>query len=327
MEATTRRKFLKTVTVGVGAAAGAFPLLSSAQGVSFKIGPVVLQDLATVAPVLIAIEKGYFRDNGIAAEMIPFRGGPDLLKGVLAGTVEMGVSGGTDVLVFRERGTLIRAVAVIIERNHFALLGGPDVKSPEDLKGGTIGVTVVGATTWVFARLIAKRYGWDPERDVRIIGVGGMEGQVAALRRREIQGLVTSSDGGVIYESQGLGRVLMRLDEVTPKWMSHLAYATEETIRTKKDTLRKVLQAYFRGIKYCRENRDEAVRVAAKSFGLAEAVLSRVYDLVSPLMPADGRIDVEALRVMQETLFELGLLKKRLPLEDHYTTEFTPVKL
>ena len=49
--------------------------------------------------------------------------------------------------------------------------------------------------------------------------------------------------------------------------------------------------------------------------------------MVRPLLPVDGRIDLEALKVMQDTLLELGVLKQRLPLDDHYTTEFTPVKV
>jgi len=48
---------------------------------------------------------------------------------------------------------------------------------------------------------------------------------------------------------------------------------------------------------------------------------------VRPLLSMDGRIDLDALRFMQDTLLDLGVLKRRLPLEEHYTPEFTPVKL
>jgi ribonuclease D len=37
-------------------------------------------------------------------------------------------------------------------------------------------------------------------------------------------------------------------------------------------------------------------------------------------------IDLDAFRYMQDTLLDLGVLKKRLPLEEHYTAEFIPVK-
>lgn len=38
-------------------------------------------------------------------------------------------------------------------------------------------------------------------------------------------------------------------------------------------------------------------------------------------------MDLDALKFMQDTLLELGVLKTRLPLGDMYTSEFTPVKL
>lgn len=322
----TRRGFLKTAAAGVAAASGISALPVAAQVTSFKLGLVVLGDFGIAAPPLVAIEKGFFKDNGVAVEVIPFRGGPDLLKGVLAGSVEMGVTGATDPLVFRERGTGIRTVAVTVEKNHFTLVAAPRINRLEDLKGESIGVTVVGATTWVFARLLARKMGWDTERDVKIVALGGMDAQVAALSRGEIAAFVWG-DGGAVVEVQGKGKVLMRLDMVTPKWISELAYSTDDVIRAKKETLQKVVRGLFQGIKFCRENPEETIRIAAKGIGWPEAATRKAYELVRPLLSVDGRIDVDALRLMQDTLLELGVLKKRLPLEEHYTTEFTPVRL
>ena len=52
----------------------------------------------------------------------------------------------------------------------------------------------------------------------------------AALKREETQAVVFG-DAGVVLEAQGLGRVLMRLDELTPKWISLVAYSTDEIIK------------------------------------------------------------------------------------------------
>jgi len=323
---TTRRTFLKTVGAGMVAAAGAPRTTAAQQLVPFKIGSVVLDELATTGPILVGLEKGFFRQNGLAAEMIPFKGGPDQLKGVLAGAVQVGISGSTDLLVFRERGTMVRALAVTTEKNHFTLVVAPSIAKLENLKGGTIGVTVVGATSWVFARMLAKKMGWDPEKDVRIVGVGGMDSMVAGMRRGELTAFVTGT-AGVVVEAQGVGRVLMRLDEVTPRWISNMIYATEETIRTRKADLQKMLQGLFQAIKFMRENPEETIRISAKGIGWPEGATRRAYELLRPLLPADGRFDPEIFRTMQDTLLEYGVLKKRLPLEDHYTTEFTPVKV
>jgi len=118
----------------------------------------------------------------------------------------------------------------------------------------------------------------------------------------------------------------MRLDEVTPRWISNMIYTTDEIIRTRKADLQKVLQGLFQAIKFMRENPDETIRISAKGIGWPEGATRRAYELLRPLLPADGRFDAETYKIVQETLLELGVLKKRLPLEDHYTTEFTPVR-
>jgi NitT/TauT family transport system substrate-binding protein len=322
----TRRGFLKTVAAGVAAgAAGAHPARAR-QTAPVKIGAVVLGDFGVVAPTMVAIEKGFFKESGVDAELIPFKGGPDLLKGVLAGSADIGITGATDPLVFRERGTTIRAIAETLEKNHFVLIVGPSIKRLEDLRGGTIGCTAVGSTTWTFARLLAKKMKWDPERDLRIVGAGGLDALAAALKRGELQGFIFG-DAGAVVEVQGIGRILMRLDEVTPKWISLLAYSTDEVIKSKRETLRKAVRGMFQGARFIRDNADESIRIASKGIGWPEAATRRAYDLVRPLLSMDGRIDVDAFRFMQDMLLDLGVLKKRLPLDEHYTTEFIPVKL
>jgi NitT/TauT family transport system substrate-binding protein len=323
---TTRRRFLAVTGGALATGVLGVPPAWAQSLTAVKIGCVVLGDFGINAPTLVGLEKGFFKQNGLDAEMIPFKGGPDLLKGVLAGAADIGLTGATDPLVFRERGTTIRAMATILEKNHFTLTVGPQIKRVEDLKGGSIGVTVVGSTTWVFARMLAKKMGWDAEKDVKIVGVGGIDAQAAALRRGEIQGVIFG-DAGAVLESQGIGRIIMRLDEVTPKWISLIAYSTDELIKSKKDTLRLTLRSIFQGARFCRDNAEESIRIAAKGIGWPEPATRRAYDIVRPLLSADGKIDLDALRFMQDTLLELGVLKKRLPLDEHYTTEFTPVKV
>src|SRR5438309_8001065 len=152
----SRRRFL-----AAAAAAGTVPPLARAARpqTPVKIGTAVLGDYSMGGPVIVALEKGFFKDEGLAAEFIPFRGGPDLLKAVMAGEVLVGVTGSTDILVFREAGSPIKTVATHTEGNHFTLNVAPEVRGVADLKGKAIGVPRAGATTWVFARMLATKRG------------------------------------------------------------------------------------------------------------------------------------------------------------------------
>src|SRR2546427_8018845 len=107
-------------------------------------------------PVIVALDQGLFKAEGLAAEFVPFRGGPDLLKAVMTGECLIGITGSSDILVFREAGSPIKMIATHIEGDHFTLNVAPEIQKLGDLKGKAIGVTRARATTWVFARMLAQ---------------------------------------------------------------------------------------------------------------------------------------------------------------------------
>jgi len=325
---TTRRQFFRVTAAGLVATAG-LPgrgRPAYAQMPAVKIGTAVLGDYSLVSPIVVALEKGYFRAQGVAVEFQPFRGGPDLVKAVVANQIQIGVTGSTDVPVFRGEGVPIRFVATTVDGNHFTFNVAPGITKVADLKGKSIGVTRVGATTWVFAVMLAKQQGWDPERDVKILGLGGLDAQLAALARGEIAAYVWG-DGGAVTELQGKSKILLRLDSVTPKWISQSAYCTDEYIKGSKDAIAGALKGFFQGTRLLRESPKEAAPIAAKTLGWSEEAILRAHQVSGPLLSRDGSINVEAIDVMQATLVEYKAQKQRVPTADCYTPEFTPVRL
>jgi NitT/TauT family transport system substrate-binding protein len=324
MPTISRRRFLVTASGAVVAGALA-PTIVRAQP-SVKIGTAVLGDYALAGPFIVAADKGFFRTENINVEFIPFRGGPNLVKAVIAGEVLLGAAGSTDILVFREAGMPLKMVATHTEGNHFTLNAAPDVQGAGDLKGKAIGVTAVGATTWVFARMVAKEQGWNPDRDVKIVGLGGLDAQLAALARKEIHAFVWG-DGGAVTQLAGKSKVLMRLDKVTSRWISQIQYVSEEGIKKQGDDIRKVMKGLFAAIKYMTEQTAEASEIVAKKIGWSVEAVQAAHKISGSLMSHDGTVSIEALRSMQDTLLEHGVIKKRLPVEEHVAREFTPVKL
>ena len=326
MARLSRRDFLRTAAAAAAAAGPLAPSFAVAQ-TSVKIGTAVLGDYGLAGPVIVGIEKGFFKAQGLTVEFVPFRGGPDLSKGVLSGDVLLGVSGGTDILVFREKGAPLKMIAAHVEGNDFTLNVSLDVKSIADLKGKSIGVTAPGATTWVLARVVAKQQGWNPDKDVQIVPLGGLDAQLAALSRKETAGFVWG-DGGAVFEQQKKSKILMRLDQVAPKWISLNQYVTEENIKKNADAIRKAQRGLFQAIKLMKANPREMAEVIGKRMGwTADEVVFTHTKVTGALFSDDGRFSVDALKAMQDVLLEEKAISKRLPLDEHYTTDFTPVRV
>jgi NitT/TauT family transport system substrate-binding protein len=325
---TSRRQFFQVTAGGLVAASGlavrVWPV--AAQGPAVKIGSAVLGDYSMVTPILVALDKGFFRAQGVSVEFQPLRGGPDLVKAVTAGQLQIGTSGATDVPVFRATGVPIRFIASGVDRNHFTLNVAPMIQRLGDLKGKSIGVTRVGATTWVFAMMLAQQQSWVPEKDLTVVGLGGLDAQLAALARGEIAAFVWG-DGGAVTELQGKSKILLRFDTVTPKWMSQAYYATDDYIKGNKDAIQRTLRALFQGARFMLENTREAAAIATKTLQWSEEAILRAHQISGPLLSKDGTLSVEAIEAMQTTLLEYKAQDKRVPTADLYTTEFTPVRL
>jgi NitT/TauT family transport system substrate-binding protein len=323
MPRLTRRHFLRTS--GAAVLASGAPCFVSAQ-TAVKVGTAVLGDYSLAGPFIVAAEKGFFRTENLSVEYVPFRGGPNLVKAVVAGEILLGAAGSTDILVFREAGMPLKMVATHTEGNHFTLNVSPEIQAASELKGKAIGVTSVGATTWVFARMFAKAQGWDADKDVKVVALGGLDAQIAALSRKEIAAYVWG-DGGAVMQLAGKSRVLMRLDNVTPKWISQIQYVSEDSIKRNAESIRKVMKAVFGAAKFMHDQPQDAAEIVSKKIGWSMEAVLAAHKISGPLFSLNGQVSLEALSSMQEVLLEHGVIKKKLPVEEHVAREFFPVRL
>src|SRR2546422_11697280 len=133
------RRYSRTPAAGALLAVGA-PRVGDAQ-TAVKVGTAVLGDYALAGPFIVADAKGLFKIEGLAAEFVPFRGGPDLVKAVVAGELLLGAAGSTDILVAREAGQPFKKVDTHTEGNHFTLNVEPAVAATSDMKRKTYDAT------------------------------------------------------------------------------------------------------------------------------------------------------------------------------------------
>jgi ABC-type nitrate/sulfonate/bicarbonate transport system substrate-binding protein len=175
--------------------------------------------------------------------------------------------------------------------------------------------------------MVAKQQGWNPDKDVQVVPLGGLEAQLAALARKETAAFVWG-DGGAVFEQQKKSRILLRFDTVTPKWISLNQYATEDAVKRQADTIRKAQRGLFQAVKLLKANPREMADVVGKRMGwTADEVVFAHTKVTGALFSDDGRFSVESFKAMQDTLIEEKVITKRLPIEEHYTTDFTPVRV
>ena len=144
-----------------------------------------------VAPLWVAQEQGFFKKNGIEAELIFVRGAPTLVAALTSGDMDIGYTGGTAVLGASAAGIDLKILAVLTNRVTYDLVVRPEIKRPEDLRGKRFGVTSIGGTLWMGAVLGLERLGIDTTRDdIRFMVIGDQVVLSQALEENRIDATV-----------------------------------------------------------------------------------------------------------------------------------------
>jgi len=113
------------------------------------------------APIFLAIEKGYFKDEGIDVDLMPGEGSSVTVKLVGNRDADFGFATADQVLIAAQRGLPLVATAVVLQQNPTALMfrsSAPIKDLTKDLDGKTIGLQLKSGTSkqWEAVKKLLK---------------------------------------------------------------------------------------------------------------------------------------------------------------------------
>src|SRR3972149_3547429 len=125
-----------------------------------------------VMPVLAALEKGFWKEQGLDPVWVPFDSATTMIQAVAAGEIDMGTHGMDSVIIAVSRGVPEVIVADPRMNVEFVIwvAGDSPMKEPRDLKGAKIAVSRFGVTPHRMALIGAKALGI--EKDVKFVAAG-----------------------------------------------------------------------------------------------------------------------------------------------------------
>src|ERR687885_2480601 len=184
---SARRSAIAGAAFVVAALAAAAPARADA----LKIG--VLR-LASSGPVFIAKEKGYFRDEGLDAELRFFEAAQPIALAVVSGDVDVGITGLTAGFYNLAGKGALKIIAAQSREEPGYHLGAyiasrkayeTGLKSLADLPGHSVGITQIGSTFHYSLGRLAEKLGFDLAR-IRLVPLQSMPNMMAALRGGQV---------------------------------------------------------------------------------------------------------------------------------------------
>jgi NitT/TauT family transport system substrate-binding protein len=255
-------------------------------------------------PVVVAMRKGFYRDEGIEVDKIQMQ--PAIgVKALMSGDVDYLLAWGS-ALRAAVSGVPIKAVLGFAGRPLHVLIARPEIKSPKDLKGKIIGVDSVAGTVDYLSRVAVRHFGFEPEKDVKIIVTGESPTRLAALRAGAIDATPIDVAFAVKAEDEGFKR-LVYLGDLIELPLSGIA-VMDQKLQTQRDQVKKVVRAGVRGLRFMKQNRNETVQMLADYLRITPSQSARAYDASINSFTDDGMISDKGV------LLDVQLTKERLKL-------------
>jgi ABC-type nitrate/sulfonate/bicarbonate transport system substrate-binding protein len=236
--------------------------------------------------------------------------------------------GSGPAMAFIVKGSPVKAIAAMAGPPLLLTLivrNDGSVKTVADLKGKRVSVSTVGSLTYWLVSETSRQQGWGPD-GIAITPMGATAPQIAALKRKEVDGMVTDISTALTLEREGGIRILLRFGDLVKDFHIHVIFATNKAIAEKPDALRNFLKGWFDTIAFMRTHKDETVAIAKDVIGKDADITARTYDALMPMFSDDGRFNPKALSVLAKSYVELKVLDKEPDPKQLYTEEFLPAK-
>jgi NitT/TauT family transport system substrate-binding protein len=259
----------------------------------------------------LAHRRGFLKEEEIEAEIIRVTGGAAsaaMSSGDLDYGTGMAVGGAIT-------GALpVKVVACFVPAPVFALVARPEVKSVQALKNKTVGISTFSGLSIFGARVIAKHFGLDPDKDLKFVAIGAVEGRFIRLT----QGLVDAAILAPPLDSEAKKKgfnILARAEDILTFPETGLVAGVKK-IQSKPDEVKRVIRAGIKANRYIRGNRDGTVQFIMDWLKVNKEVASTTYDGVVRVYNEDPTVCEKGLQVMIEERKQTLKITRDVPLSE-----------
>jgi NitT/TauT family transport system substrate-binding protein len=295
--------------------------------------------LTSSAPLFIGVEKGFFKEHGVDAELVFFQAAAPIATALAAGQLDVGatgltaalyniVLGGEKLWIVADKGREwpgYPLTAIVVQKEVFE--GG--LRSVADLKGRRIGITQLGSTFHYHLGNVLEKEGLGLA-DVKVVPLQAMPAVMEALKGRQVDAILLPQPFPGTAEAQGFGKILAWNGDLFPWQIAAIFYSRrfaadrERAVSFMKGYV-KASRYYHDAVLVQRDGRvqpgaayDEVVAITARYTGAAPAVIKLGF----PYQDRNGRLLVEDIAKQMTWWTRHGFMKSTIPIREVVDTSF-----
>jgi NitT/TauT family transport system substrate-binding protein len=257
----------------------------------------------------IAQDAGFYKKNGLDVDLVYIGSTTVGIAAIMAQDIQVGNAAGSGVANANVRGADTVSVACTINVLAYELVVLDSVKTAEDLKGKSIGISRFGSVSDVAARELLKGLGLRPMEDVKILQVGGASERAAGFSRGVIAGF-PSPPGNVHLIPGGLPhRVLANMADLKKPYPLPFicAVTTKSYLAKNRSTVKRVVMALIEASHFFKTNKEGAQKIVAKYLrGANKAYLDSAYESTAKILERVPYTTREGMQIQLDDALKLA---------------------
>jgi NitT/TauT family transport system substrate-binding protein len=248
------------------------------------------------AVAYVGVDGGLFKKHGIEIEEFPIRdtfaAGVQSLMGV---DVLIGFGSPLAVMQPIANGADLTVIGTHVSFDQYGMGVGSSIGAIKELKGKKVAVSALGGRSDLIARVILRRAGLDPSKDVELVAAGLAPARAVALSKNLVQGAPFGQQ--LVAEAQKLGIKILEVKSVP--LVTDLLLTTRTFIKRDDDAVRRFMKGYAAAIQFFVSKRSESLAILRKYFpGTQGLSVDTMYDVFSAQLRPLPELNNEAIQAL-----------------------------
>lgn len=270
----------------------------------------------------VARDAGMFRKHGIEPRLVIFDSGSVLAQAALSGEVKVSVTSGPVTIASRSQGADTIMIGTCVNTPPYSIVVAKNITRWEQLKGKRIAISRFGSGTDTSLRLVLKKFGLDPVKDLIVLQVGTQPARYQALMAGNIEATIISPPLDLTAKKDGFN-ILVNIAELGIPYPQQAIETTDRLIRENPQMLKAFLKGFIEGVRHAARNKDLTKQTITKYLKTTDPeIVEATYQSYLQVTDYSGYPNLEGVRnAMDEVAVRVPSVKNKKP-EDFVNTRF-----
>jgi len=255
-------------------------------------------------PAWIAKDAGIFEKNGLDVQLVFFTGGTTAVMALVSTDTPIAQLAGAAVINSVMAGSDAALVVGGVTSLNYYLLGRPEIKTAEQLRGGSVAISRFGSSSDFIARYALQKVGLTPGKDVTIVQIGSTTARVDAALTGRVQATVVNPPASIIAQKRGM-TVLADLPKLGLVYQHTSVATTRKYIREHPEIVRRYVKSQVDAVHRIYTDKEASLRALARFIGrtVERDVLEKTWEnlLSESVLPRKQYPSLEGIKTILAT--------------------------